>query len=127
MSETCVAYLRDLPAAHASGGCVDIRLRLFSSELRRRFEFRNFAVTPSGALWIHSVILNHSQERSVHWSCWKADASEEEADSSAQRRNAAIHLLESWRGGDQQEQRNTWEYLRIALDEDRLSDRRLFP
>jgi len=40
---------------------------------------------------------------------------------------AAIQLLESWRHGDEQEQRETWEYLERALNEDRLSDRRLFP
>jgi hypothetical protein len=39
----------------------------------------------------------------------------------------AIRLLESWRHGDEQEQRETWECLKHALDEDRLSDRRLFP
>jgi hypothetical protein len=41
---------------------------------------------------------------------------------------AAIDLLRSWREeGDEQEQRETWEFLKIALDEDRLSDRPLFP
>lgn len=29
--------------------------------------------------------------------------------------------------GDEEEQRETWEYLKRALDEDRLSDRKLFP
>lgn len=40
---------------------------------------------------------------------------------------AAIRLLRSWREGDKQEQRETLEYLKYALDEDRLSDRKLFP
>jgi hypothetical protein len=42
---------------------------------------------------------------------------------------AAIDLLRSWREdeGDEQEQRETWEFLKTALDEDRLSDRPLFP
>ncbi|MGK7901357.1 MAG: hypothetical protein AB4352_08095 [Hormoscilla sp.] len=41
---------------------------------------------------------------------------------------AAIELLRSWREyGDEQEQTETWEYLRQALDEDRLSNRPLFP
>jgi hypothetical protein len=41
---------------------------------------------------------------------------------------AAIRLLESWRvEGDEQEQRDTWEFLKHALDEDRSSDRKLFP
>lgn len=38
-----------------------------------------------------------------------------------------IDLLRSWReDGDAQEQRETWEYLERVLDEDRLSDRKLF-
>ena len=39
---------------------------------------------------------------------------------------AAIRLLRSWREGNEQEQRKTWEYLKRALDEDRLSYRKLF-
>lgn len=41
----------------------------------------------------------------------------------------AVALLQSWCAEDpqeQEEQRETWEYLRTALDEDRLSDRKLF-
>jgi len=41
--------------------------------------------------------------------------------------DAAIQLLRSWRAGDKHEQTETWDYLRKALDEDRLSDRKLFP
>jgi hypothetical protein len=40
---------------------------------------------------------------------------------------AAIQLLQSWFEEDEAEQRDTLAKLRIALDEDRLSDRRLFP
>ncbi len=39
----------------------------------------------------------------------------------------AIELLQSWFGDDTQEQRETWDYLKKTLDEDRLSDRKLFP
>ena len=45
----------------------------------------------------------------------------------SQKNHALIQLLKSWREGDEEEQRNTWEYLRQALDEDRLSERKLFP
>lgn len=41
--------------------------------------------------------------------------------------DAAIQLLRSWRAGDRREQTETWDYLRKALDEDRLSERKLFP
>lgn len=39
---------------------------------------------------------------------------------------AAVDLLQSWFDEDPQAQRETWEYLKVALDEDRLSDRKLF-
>ncbi|MEG4234673.1 hypothetical protein QUA40_21595 [Microcoleus sp. Pol11C3] len=45
-----------------------------------------------------------------------------------QRNQGAIELLRSWiEEGDEQEQTETAEYLRKALDEDRLSNRPLFP
>ena len=41
--------------------------------------------------------------------------------------NGLIRLLRSWREEENgEEQRETWEYLKHALDEDRLSYRRLF-
>jgi hypothetical protein len=40
---------------------------------------------------------------------------------------AAIALLRAWREGDEAEQRDTLTYLKMALDADRLSDRKLFP
>jgi hypothetical protein len=47
----------------------------------------------------------------------------------AQKNQAAIDLLDSWLGDDEDaaEDRQTWEFLKTALDEDRLSDRPLFP
>jgi hypothetical protein len=43
-------------------------------------------------------------------------------------RTELVNLLQSWiDDGDDQEQKETGEYLVQALDEDRLSDRRLFP
>jgi hypothetical protein len=44
----------------------------------------------------------------------------------AQKRAELIQLLRSWREGDEEEQQSTWEYLKKALDEDRLSERKLF-
>ncbi len=40
---------------------------------------------------------------------------------------AAIQLLRAWREGDADEQRETLEYLQCVLDEDRSSNRPLFP
>ena len=44
-----------------------------------------------------------------------------------QKNQAAIELLRSWCQGDAQEQQETLAYLKRALDEDRLSDRKRFP
>jgi intergrase/recombinase len=48
-------------------------------------------------------------------------------DTRSDKRDKAIRLLRSWRGEDDTEHEETWEYLRRALDEDRLSNRKLFP
>ncbi|MFB8791456.1 MAG: hypothetical protein U7123_22115 [Potamolinea sp.] len=46
----------------------------------------------------------------------------------AQQHKALKELTRQWiEEGDEQEQTETWEYLRQALDEDRLSNRPLFP
>ena len=41
--------------------------------------------------------------------------------------NSALALLRSWYDEDATEQKNTWEQLKVALDQDRLSERKLFP
>ena len=47
---------------------------------------------------------------------------------SQQKQAAAVALLQSWIDDeDEEEQQETGEYLLNALDEDRLSDRKLFP
>jgi hypothetical protein len=45
----------------------------------------------------------------------------------AEETRSLILLLRSWQEGDAEEQRETWEFLRAALDEDRPSPRKLFP
>jgi hypothetical protein len=47
----------------------------------------------------------------------------------AQKNQAAIDLLDSWLGDgeDAAEHQRSWDFLKTALDEDRLSDRPLFP
>ncbi|MBW4592063.1 MAG: hypothetical protein KME46_03820 [Brasilonema angustatum HA4187-MV1] len=51
-----------------------------------------------------------------------------ENDRLIQQHKALSKLTKEWiEEGDEQEQTETWEYLRQALDEDRLSNRPLFP
>ena len=39
----------------------------------------------------------------------------------------AVKLINMWLEGDRNEQKETWEYLKRSLDEDRPSSRKLFP
>ncbi len=51
-----------------------------------------------------------------------------DVDITQQRNDDLLRLLQSWRQDeDEEEQRETWEFLKQALEQDRLSDRRLFP
>lgn len=45
----------------------------------------------------------------------------------AKKREAFIRLLESWYEEDVEDQRETLKLLQQVLDEDRFSDRKLFP
>ena len=44
----------------------------------------------------------------------------------AEKNSAAIMMLDSWLEGDEKEQTETFEYLKKVLDEDRLSECKLF-
>jgi len=55
------------------------------------------------------------------------DESAEETELPANDAESAVALLQSWCDEDAQEQRETWEFLKTALDQDRLSNRKLFP
>ena len=65
----------------------------------------------------------------LHADVWEvfSSAKGEKLEALLKKNRALIQLLRSWREGDEQEQRSTWEYLKQALDEDRLSERKLFP
>jgi hypothetical protein len=45
----------------------------------------------------------------------------------AAKNQSAIDLLDSWLSEDASEDQQTWKFLKTALDEDRLSERPLFP
>lgn len=93
-------------------------ISLKADMIRRRLEQLEFAASFS---WLMSPRFVDDR---------KAESSRDDRDDLAAQRaksKAAIQLLRSWREGDEQEQRETWEYLKCALDEDRLSNRKLFP
>lgn len=56
---------------------------------------------------------------------WKTDKTPQKKTLSLQTLKA-IALLDSWENEDAQEQKETWNYLKKVLDEDRFSYRKLF-
>jgi hypothetical protein len=90
-------------------------------------ETQSSSVTPSGSLWLQTLArLAYEPPRTAS----QSEIENKELPQSAaqsQKNRALIQLLRSWREGDEQEQRSTWEYLKQVLDEDRLSERKLFP
>jgi hypothetical protein len=73
------------------------------------------------ALAEYDVVVNNPRQK------LQIVAKEREQTQQMRKNQAAIELLRSWRQGDEQEQRETLAYLKRVLDEDRLSDRKLFP
>ncbi len=60
--------------------------------------------------------------------CLSEDNKKSNVENRKQKNEKLTKLFQSWcEDEDETEQRETWEYLKRALDEDRLSDRRLFP
>lgn len=90
-------------------------------------EMQSSSVTPSGSLWLQTLVrlANESPRTASQSEIENKELSQSVAQS--QKNRALIQLLRSWREGDEHEQRSTWEYLKQALDEDRLSERKLFP
>ena len=89
-------------------------------------EAQSSSVTPSGSLWLRTL-ARMAYENPFTISQREIKKKElPQSIAQAQKNRDLIQLLRSWREGDE-EQRDTWEYLRQALDEDRLSERKLFP
>ena len=90
-------------------------------------EAQSSSVTPSGSLWLQTLArLAYESPRAASQSEIENEGLPQSTTQS-QKNRALIQLLRSWREGDKQEQRSTWEYLKQALDEDRMSERKLFP
>jgi hypothetical protein len=102
--------------------------RMSFSELAHSLqEAQSSSVTPSGSLWLQTLArLAYEPPRTASQSEIENKELPQNA-AQSQKNRALIQLLRSWREGDEQEQRSTWEYLKRALDEDRLSERKLFP
>lgn len=80
---------------------------------------QNFALTDSGRLWELVASRIQGEQDAVASEAWRITRQ-------AAKTRAAIELLRSWREGDQTEQRSTLEFLRTALDENRVPGTKLF-
>ena len=83
---------------------------------------------PNAAAWLRRVIIKAAQEELMQQKTDKPQLPELLEPLTPEQRDRAIAMLKSWRECDEaeaQEQQETLEYLVKALDEDRLSDRKL--
>jgi len=90
-------------------------------------ETQSSSVTPSGSLWLQTLARFAYEPPRAESQSEIENKELPQSAAQSQKNSALIQLLRSWREGDEQEQRSTWEYLKQALDEDRLSERKLFP
>jgi site-specific recombinase len=90
-------------------------------------EMQSSSVTSSGSLWQHVPVRMAYKSSHLAWQRENIKHRFHEDMARYQKNSELLDLLRSWREGDETEQRDTWEYLKQALDEDRLSERKLFP
>lgn len=94
----------------------------FSFHFQYNLEWPSSSVTLVGNLWQQAMVNTENNELFLA----KKDATSKSV-SQRQKNADLLRLLNSWREGDEQEQCETLEYLRKSLDEDRFSNRKLFP
>jgi hypothetical protein len=80
---------------------------------------QNFALTDSGRLWQVVALRTWAEQDALALEASRIVRP-------AAKTRAAIEVLRSWREGDQTEQRSTLEFLRTALDGNRLPGTKLF-
>jgi hypothetical protein len=89
-------------------------------------EVQSSSLTQMGYLWSYTLMqLVNAELPAVFWQAANGNGIDQRI-KQIQRNIPAIHLLRSWCEGDEEEQHETLEYLKRTLDEDRLSDRKLF-
>lgn len=127
MNSNFLSNISNSSAAQEPSIGVPSYITVFSAFSQSMEEKQSSSVTPSGLLWQQKLALMVSESPlPVSQSELKKNELRQSATQS-QKIHGLIQLLKSWREGDEQEQRDTWEYLKQALDEDRLSERKLFP
>jgi hypothetical protein len=80
---------------------------------------QNFALTDSGFLWQVAACRRRAEQYTSASDAWRILRH-------AAKTRAALELLRSWREGDLQEQGETLDFLKTALDENRVPGNKLF-
>lgn len=91
-----------------------------------RTEVQSFALSPSGSLWLTVAARIEYDRNAVVTMALSPSAPFLGLPHRVWGTEPAAKLLESWRAGDEQEQKETWTILKQALDKDRLGYRKLF-
>lgn len=99
---------------------------LFVLSLGRPSEVQSVALSPSGSLWLRVAERMRRDRDPVISSALLLSAPFLGMPHRILVNEPAVKLLDSWRAGDEQEQRETWTFLKQALDRDRLGYRKLF-
>lgn len=89
-------------------------------------EPQSASVTINGYLWQQKLAATESISTQVMPTNLLKEMKPHSQNERLQKKRDLIQLLKSWREGDEQEQHETLEYLKQALDENRFSDRKLF-
>lgn len=120
------AYSRNSSAIHES-------LAPYASSVASVTSFQNFqtqaqsaSVTVNGYLWQQKLAAMENINTQTLPIDFLQEMKLRSRDEQLQKTRNLIQLLKSWREGDKQEQHETLEYLKQALDENRFSDRKLF-
>lgn len=103
-----------------------MKLKLFLDGFSLHFQY-NLEI-PSSSVSYVSHLWQKALVESENIDLFSAEKYQTSKSVSHEQKNTDLQqLLNSWREGDEEEQRDTLEYLRKVLDEDRLSNRKLFP
>lgn len=119
-------YSHNSSAIHESIAHYSASTAFIPAMLSYQTELQSASVTVHGYLWQQRLV----SPENINTQAIPIDLLKEMkarfSSERLQRKRDLIQLLKSWREGDRQEQHETLEYLKQALDEDRFSDRKLF-
>ena len=126
MNENNSYYSRNSSALHESFVPYSASVPFIPGIQSYQTEPQSASVTINGYLWQQKLAATESISTQVTPINLLNEVKPHSQNEHLQKKRDLIQLLKSWREGNEQEQHETLEYLKQALDENRLSDRKLF-